>query len=191
MPVEFHILLQGEQMPEIAEWQQAIDDASFDLQLDPSDEAYLGGAVSVRLLQQGTTFEFWMGEVKEMVEAYPEAADHASESEADAVATFVVGSELEELYAALIAASTLAKFSDGIFFDPQEGIFLDGDDAIEYARSAMSEDDEDDIDEDEDDEDEDDEDEDDEDGFEEVDEDELEAEEPAAAPAPPAKKNKR
>jgi hypothetical protein len=181
MPVEFHILLQGEQMPEIAEWQQAIDDASFDLQLDPSDEAYLGGAVSVRLLQQGTTFEFWMGEVKEMVEAYPEAADYAAEGESDAVATFVVGSELEELYAALIAASTLAKFADGIFFDPQEGIFLNGDDAIEYARSAMSEDEEDVIDEDDIDE----------EDFEELDEEELEAEEVEPAPAPPAKKGKR
>lgn len=171
-------------MPEIAEWQQAIDDASFDLQLDPSDEAYLGGAVSVRLLQQGTTFEFWMGEVKEMVEAYPEAADDAIESEADAVATFVVGSELEELYAALIAAATLAKFADGIFFDPQEGVFLDGDEAIEYARSAMSEDDEDDIEEEED-----------EDGFEEVDEEvdeeDLDAEVAEPAPAPAPKKGKR
>lgn len=151
MPVEFHILLQGEQMPEIAEWQQAIDDASFDLQLDPSDEAYLGGAVAVRLLQQGTSFEFWMGEVAEMVQAYPEAADYAAEGEADAVATFVVGSELEELYAALIAASALAKFSDGTFFDPQEGVFLSGDDALEYARSAMSDDDEDEADDEEDD----------------------------------------
>lgn len=172
-------------MPEIAEWQQAIDDASFDLQLDPSDEAYLGGAVSVRLLQQGTTFEFWMGEVKEMVEAYPEAADYAAEGESDAVATFVVGANLEELYAALIAASTLAKFADGIFFDPQEGIFLNGEDAIEYARSAMSDDEEDDLDDEEDDLDEDEFDD------EDLEEDELEVEEVKPAPAPAAKKAKR
>jgi hypothetical protein len=55
------------------------------------------------------------------------------------VANFRWGGDLTECAAAVIASAVLARLTDGILFDPQEGEMVSGSEAIALAKQTEAE----------------------------------------------------
>jgi hypothetical protein len=137
MSMELHVLLSKSRLPDVKQWQAAIDALSFGVHLDPSlVVASNTGFVPAKFKGRDSGFEFDISPASDVSGAYPEFAKQFAGR--DRAANFRWGDELAEMACALAASAALAKLADGVWFDPQEGACLDHAAAIEQAESGIA-----------------------------------------------------
>lgn len=136
MSMELHVLLSKSRLPDVQKWQSAIDALGFDVKLDPSlNVESVTGFLPVKLKGQDSGFEFDVCPAPDITESYTELSKEFGNAEI--AANFRWGGDLNEMACALVASAALARLSDGIWFDPQEGVCLDSTEAIKQAESGM------------------------------------------------------
>src|SRR5688572_321507 len=136
MSMELHVLLSKSRLPDVRRWQAAIDALGFDVKLDPTlDVNADAGFCPARFKGRESGFEFSIWPASEITETYAEFESELAGH--DASANFRWGGDLNEMTCALVASAALAKLSDGVWFDPQEGACLDPAGAIEQAKSGV------------------------------------------------------
>jgi hypothetical protein len=132
MSIELHVYLRDSDVPSREQWQGAINDAGFDLELDElfSMRDHIG-YVPVQLCGVESGFEFYLDPLDKS--SVPESISMAL-ANYDRVAAFRVGGDLEEFIAAMCAAAALTQLADGVFHDAQTyDEYLNGAEAIAWA----------------------------------------------------------
>jgi len=136
MSMELYVLLRDSSVPTSPQWENAIREAAFDLSLNAT--------VSIRdwtgflpAVYRGvkTGFEFDVSDASDITDTYPGVAEQIGDR--DVSANFRWGGDLRECVAAVVASAALAKLCDGVLYDPQEGTFHTGDEALETARQTV------------------------------------------------------
>jgi hypothetical protein len=89
----------------------------------------------VKFKGRDSGFEFDLSPASEITETYSEFAKEFAGR--DVSGNFRWGGDLNEMACALAASAALAKLSDGVWFDPQEGACFDSDGAVEQAKSGV------------------------------------------------------
>jgi hypothetical protein len=136
MSMELHVLLSKSRLPDVRQWQAAIDALGFDVKLDSSLKIGINtGFLPAKFMGRDSGFEFDISPASEIKETYSEFADAFAER--DVSGNFRWGGDLNEMASALVASAALTKLSDGICFDPQEGACLDSASAVEQAKSGV------------------------------------------------------
>ena len=136
--VEIHVLLSKSRLPDVRQWQAAIDALGFDVRLDPSLMVGSGGGfVPACFNGRDSGFEFDTSSAIDVLKVCPDFEREFGGC--DCSANFRVGSDLTELACAMIAAAALARLGEGVLFDPQEGACLGPTDAVEQARTIAAE----------------------------------------------------
>jgi hypothetical protein len=136
MSMELHVLLSKSRLPNVQQWQAAIDALGFDVKLDPTLNVDADtGFCPAKFKGRESGFEFDTWAASETTETYPEFEDKFAGQ--DTSANFRWGSDLNEMACALAASAALAKVSDGVWFDPQAGACYDAAAAIKQAKSEI------------------------------------------------------
>ena len=136
MSMELHVLLSKSRLPNVRQWQAAIDALGFDVKLDPTLSLDAdAGFCPAKFKGRDGGFEFSIWPASEIAETYPEF--EAEFEGRDSSANFRWGGDLNGMACALVASAALAKVSDGVWFDPQEGACFDSAGAIEQAKSGV------------------------------------------------------
>lgn len=136
MSIEIHVIFVRSKTPSVESWQSAIDRNGFDVQLDPElVPAESEGFVPTKIGRRESGFEFDIGEVSELADAYPQISARAKGL--DVVGNFRWGGDLNELTCVLAVAASLTQITGGIVFDPQEDVIRDAVAAIEWAKSEI------------------------------------------------------
>ena len=137
MAIELHIFTDNSRIPSRDAWQRVIEQLGFPTILDSSLDLR-GGMGFTPTTYQGKAagFEFCLEPAANVLSAYPHVAPKVGGR--DKCATFRWGSDLTECAAALSAAAALAKFTDGIYFYPDDNVLYNADEAIEATRRDLS-----------------------------------------------------
>lgn len=119
MSMELHVL-SDRQLASIAEWQRAIDAKGFPLKLAADvDLSAAQGLLPARLDGRETGFECFHDDANETMESLGKSNfDHRWRF---ALGLRWLGSRMDELYAAWMAAAAYAAATDGVVFDHEEG----------------------------------------------------------------------
>jgi len=138
MSTELHVLLFSPKLPTVEEWQTAIQAHGFDLVLDSKLNLQADAGFTPAVYEgQETGFEFDLSPASDIADSYStvgellEGRDHS--------ANFRWESDLSECAAATIAAAVLATISEGIFYDPQEGVAYRDVAALTIAQQTLQE----------------------------------------------------
>jgi len=137
MSMELHVFLSNRRLPDVHQWQAAIDSHSFDVKLDR--DAKVGtdtGFLPAMLKGRASGFEFDVTPAMDVVEAYPDIAERLVGL--DAVGNFRWGGDLDEMACALAAAAALTSLSGGVWFDPESGECLDAAGALKEAQAGIA-----------------------------------------------------
>lgn len=138
MSMELHVLIAESRLPDRPQWQEEIDALGFDLKLDSSllQLRESTGFLPCTLQRRKSGFEFCIWEATAISETNPELKEKFLGR--DLSANFRWGGDLVEMACALIASAALAKLCDGVWFDPQEGVCLTSDEAIDQTKSGVA-----------------------------------------------------
>jgi hypothetical protein len=132
-------LLSDKRITTIAEWQRAIDDEAFPLQL--SEQASLDtikGFLPSRLRGKLTGFEYSEFNANEIKSEYPGA--NFGHDWRYALGLRWLGSKRDEMLAAWMAAAAYARVTDGIIFDELDVKIRTASQALEIVRDLESND---------------------------------------------------
>jgi len=133
--MELHVILAA--IPDVAAWQRAITAAGFNIVLDSAlNTTDHVGFVPVRFAGIDSGFEYDIFPIADITEAYPSYASQFGNRRFSA--NFRWGGDLTEMSCVLAASAALAKLTNGICFDPQEGVCLTGDQAIAQAKAEIA-----------------------------------------------------
>lgn len=117
MAMEMHVF-SDRQLNSIAEWQRAVDQEGYALQISADVRLEtVNGLVPATLRGQRTGFECYRDDAREMMKHY--GASHFSHRWKYGLG-FRWRGDLAELQAAWMAATAYARATSGIVFDPQE-----------------------------------------------------------------------
>ena len=127
--VELIVYLRRSAMPTPVDWQQAIRDAGFPVELDTDiDPDKFSGFLPCKLRGVTSGFEYfvsWLSDAR--------AAEVGAPASTDFSVTLVTHSDLREYACSVAAAGTLAWASGGLLFDPQSSETFVGADAVKWA----------------------------------------------------------
>ena len=134
MSYDLIVYLARSAMPTPTNWRDAIRDAGFIVELDTDfDVDSFSGFLPCPVEGKLSGFEYY---------ASATAANLAREldlnSNVNFSIQFCIGSSPLELTSALAASSTLAKLSDGVLHDPQQGESVLSNEAVSWAKSQLS-----------------------------------------------------
>lgn len=136
MSIELHIFLPGCSVPTIEAWQNAIELEAFPLVLDPeTDLKSHRGFLPAKYDGRPTGFEFYLDAASEILATYPHVGTSAGHC--TRCATFSWGGDILEMCAALSAAASLAKLTNGLYFYPDDDIIYDADQALIATRNDL------------------------------------------------------
>lgn len=136
MSIELHIFLSESPVPTIKAWQDAIDAALFPLVLNADiDLRSHRGFLAAKYNGKETGFEFYLDAASDIIATYPHIA--ANTGPRTICATFRWGGDLLEMCAALSAAASLAKLTNGLYFYPDDDIIYDADEALIATRNDL------------------------------------------------------
>ncbi len=119
MSLELHVFMNANKLPTRQQWQSAITEMGFPLQLDPElDLTDQSGFSPCTLNGKSTGCEISLDSPDDILPAYPSMRERAQGT--DRVVTFCWGGDSAECACALAAAAALVKRSDGIAYNPQD-----------------------------------------------------------------------
>jgi hypothetical protein len=137
MSMELHVLVDDSRLPDARHWQGTIVALRFDLKLDPSLSVRDNrGFLPCTFKGRQSGFEFDTFPASDIFETYPEFQQRFSGYNLSA--NFRWGGDLVEMACALIASATLAKLCGGVWFDPQEGMSLNAQEALEQVKTYVA-----------------------------------------------------
>lgn len=129
MSVSTFVILQGEKLPTLAEWQRALDEAGFEIVLDATiDLRSHVGYLPAKFKDMDSGFEWHFGEISEVFGRKLEVAGSRSQA-----IEFATHSDEQEAICALLSAGTLARISDGLVYDEESENFVPGEHLIKVA----------------------------------------------------------
>jgi hypothetical protein len=135
MSLDFYVLCKRP-LSSLEEWQSAINELGFDLEITSECKVdSMAGFLPVTLHGDQTGFECSEFSIEDLTETYDEIDFGGPWPFAYAMYTGSMGG----CVSALIAAAAIAKLTDGLAFDPQEGLTMKPDEAVDYARSTERE----------------------------------------------------
>jgi hypothetical protein len=137
MSVENVVIFNKKNMVSSEEWQKAISEAGFTLEIDTDfDPLDFSGFLPCRIGDVECGFEYFFEDLD------PEATEDLEvplPADWDTVVTLVTRSSYDDLQASCIAAGVLAHLVKGGFFDGGDEPMINGGQSIESARSILSE----------------------------------------------------
>jgi len=137
MSMELHVLVEDSRLPDIGQWQNAVDALGFNLKLDPTLVVREHtGFVPCAFKGQSSGFEFDVSPASTVAQAYAEFKDQFSGR--DTSANFRWGGDLNEMACSLIASVALAQVCGGLWFDPESGSCLNHSEALAQARLDLA-----------------------------------------------------
>lgn len=138
MSLEQHAFIARENVPSVTEWQTAITQLGFDLQLDSGLQPFEdSGFVPCTLKSKETGFEIYYESADELGNTYPHIREQI-ESRNFAI-SFRWGGDMAECACVLIASAALAKSFDAIVYYPEDDLFYTVDALISDAGEALAE----------------------------------------------------
>ena len=129
MSTELYVFLEDSRVPSRDDWQLAIDQLAFPLQLEADWDLHSdSGFLPAILAGAESGFEFYL---EELPEGDPGIGLEAAPC--DRVAAFRLGGDMQELVSAMYAAAALTDVAKGRFYDEEKHSLVDGPAAVEYA----------------------------------------------------------
>jgi len=133
LSIELHIFLPDSPAPTVQAWQSAIEAAAFPLVLDAErDIASHRGFLPVKYNGKQTGFEILL---ETPLRTYS-SLTHTS-PQRTRCATFRWGGDLLEMCAALSAAASLAKLTNGLYFYPEDDLIYESSEALVATRNDL------------------------------------------------------
>jgi len=130
--VELHIFLEPSRLPTRDRWQHELQRAGIPLVLQPPFNPQLdSGFCPATYRNAPAGFEYYAYSARDVavLADNPHIVSHLGNR--NLCATFRWGADLDGMSAALAAAATLAKLSDGIYYYPDDGIIYGADEALQ------------------------------------------------------------
>ena len=131
MSMELHVFLSKSRLPNVRQWQAAIDALGFDVKLDPTWTETDSGFCPAKFKGRDSGCEIDVWPASDVTEGSPELESELGGR--DWSVNFRWGGDLTEMACALVAAAALTGLADGRLFDPQEGTWHDAAGALEQA----------------------------------------------------------
>ncbi len=137
MSMEIYVFLNKSDMPSPPDWQQAIVESGFSLQLDMDfDQFTFTGFLPCNLDNRSTGFEYYFSPKTDV--AAPDTYLAPLTTAFDSVVTFAWGGSTEELVAVLMASASLANLTPSLLHVPEEDSSLPQSQALPYARQQLA-----------------------------------------------------
>src|SRR5438876_878009 len=133
MAMEMHVFFRG-RLPNKRELSRAMADLGFPLTIAAGSLEKQRGFMPMRLRREETGVEFDVFNDRTAVE---QLGGKAVDPSFERSANFRWGGDEDEMLAGVCAAAALAKLTNGIVFEEQEGRLLSVDEAIALARDAL------------------------------------------------------
>lgn len=138
MSLELHAFLVKRSVPLRTQWQAAITELGFGMQIDPKLERFTNsGFVPCKLAVKDSGFEIYYDPADELLTAYPHIKDKIAER--DYSISFRWGSDMSEYGCIAIASAALAKSFNALIYYPSDDLFFGFDDLILEAKYALDE----------------------------------------------------
>jgi hypothetical protein len=137
MSMEIYVFLNKSDMPSPPDWQRAIVESGFNLQLDLDfDQFTFTGFLPCNLDDRATGFEYYFSPKSDV--AAPDTYLAPLAVAFDSVVTFVWGGGTEELVAVIMASASLASSVSSLLHVPEEDSSLPQAHALPYARQQLA-----------------------------------------------------
>jgi len=137
MSLEQHAFLARDSVPSVADWQAAITELGFDLEIYPELKPFEhSGGVPCKLGSIESGFEIYYEPADELLTTYPHAKEPAAHR--DYAISFRYFGDLADLASVLIAAAALAKSFHAVVYDPQDDVTYTVGDLVGEARQALA-----------------------------------------------------
>jgi hypothetical protein len=133
MSATLYVSCRKASLPTRDQWQAAIREAGFDLELKPFDWRTQSGFMAVKYKKESTGFELMVEDAKPVARQLGIKLPDGN----DVVVSFGFGSDPEECDAATCASAALAKCAGGSYFDEYSDDLLDGDTAVSIAHDSL------------------------------------------------------
>jgi hypothetical protein len=140
MSMEINVFFRGE-LPDTSALTQAMQELGFPISVVPPDYPLEGkkGFRPMLLRGQESGAEFYIDEGRDAIEevTVPECFKDI-DPRFDRTASFRFGGDWNELLCATCASTALAKLVNGVVYEPQDGVLLSVDAAIEDANNYLA-----------------------------------------------------
>jgi hypothetical protein len=134
MSVEMVVFLSGERMISPQQWQEAIRETGFELELDTNfDLKEMNGFLPCRYKGQECGFEFGLITV---ADAEPTADVLQQIGARDTAASFITHSDFRDLMASVIASGVLCARTEGVLYDTEADEFTAWPEAIAWSKTG-------------------------------------------------------
>ncbi len=132
MSVNQYVAISKDRLPTTREWESIVEKLGYAIRIDPGDLADHSGYLPIQFLDQTTGFEMYLEEVGEFEEVGADLAGY------DLVVQFTTFSEALEGQCAMVCASGLVSFCDGLYFDDDAQIIRDPDKLVGIAKEWIA-----------------------------------------------------
>lgn len=137
MAIELYVFLERGKVPAHEEWQHAIATLGFPLVIHaPFDPRSHTGFQPATYGGHSTGFEFYLEPAAQITDSYPHISVRLRKR--DVCAAFRWGGDLNEMSAALAAASALTSLADGIYYYPDDDILYTADEAVQATKRDLN-----------------------------------------------------
>ena len=137
MSIVVSVYLKASDIPQPGDWQAAIRDSGFDVQLNTEfDPLTFSGFLPAMYRGEDTGFEFFLDEVD--FEASDEQVRELLQGK-DMVISLVTHSDLRELMVSVIAAGVLAKLTNGILHDEEADEYYSSENSVSWSKKLEQE----------------------------------------------------
>jgi hypothetical protein len=121
MSVELHVYIADNRLPTWKEWQSGLEQTGSQLVMEEFDTRSATGFRPCKSGDKVCGFEYYFESVEDLHKEFRDKIGQRNR-----VITFRLGASMDELDAAMLAAAVLTEMADGVFFDPQGGVFATG-----------------------------------------------------------------
>ena len=137
MALEQHVFLQKEVVPSGENWQVAITQLGFDLQLDPELKPFEdSGFLPCTLVGMDTGFEIYYEPAAELLTAYPQLKKRTGAR--DYAISFRWGGDMAECACVMIVSAALANSFDAVVYYPEDDLLYSSDDLVREAKECIA-----------------------------------------------------
>jgi len=138
LSLEQHAFLMKGTVPSRTDWQAAITEIGFDMQIDPELKPFEAfGFLPCKLEGRDSGFEIYYDPSDELLTAYPQLKENTGLR--DYSISFRWGGDMAECACVLIASAALAKSFGALVYYPDDNLLYSYDDLVREAKQALEE----------------------------------------------------